>query len=94
MNVFTFHLVNKSHPESLGGAAAQIKKRRRSLPSSSGGEPDDKRLRTAARPELSDLVETFQPQQEAVWKSLQETFTEDQRNMLSLMGQWFDGDGN
>merc|ERR1711971_262271 len=70
-----------------GGAAVQIKMRKRSLPSSSGCEPDDKRLMTAARPDLADLVETFQPEQEKVWKSLQDTFTEDQWNMLSIMGQ-------
>ena len=66
-----------------------MKMRKRSLPSSSDGEPDDKRLMTAARPDLSDLVETFQPEQEKVWKSLLETFNEDQRNMLSILS-----DGN
>ena len=66
-----------------------MKMRKRSLPSSSDGEPDDKRLMTAARPAVSDLVETFQPDQEKVWKSLLETFNEDQRNMLSILS-----DGN
>ena len=59
--------------------------RKRSLPSGSGGETDDKRLMTAAKPQLSDLVETFQPEQEKIWKSLQETFNEEQKNMMSFI---------
>ena len=37
---------------------------------------------TEAKPGLSDLVETFQPEQEQVWKSLQETFDEEQMNIF------------
>ena len=57
--------------------------RKRSLPSSSaGGTDDNKRQMTEAKPGLSDLVETFQPEQEQVWKSLQETFDEAQMNIF------------
>jgi len=76
--------MTKRHKEK-GGAATQIKIRKRSLPSCSGEETDDERLMTAAKPKLSDLVETFQPEQEQIWKSLLQTFHEEQKNMLSIM---------
>ena len=77
--------MNKVHADNLGGAATKNKTRKRSVPSSSGGGPDDKREKREGKPGLSDLVKTFQSEQERVWKSLQETFDEEQRDIVQSM---------
>ena len=53
-----------------------MKMGKRSLPSSSGGGTEDNKR------QMTDLVGTFRPEQEQVWKSLQETFDEEQRNIF------------
>ena len=77
--------MNKVHADNLGGAATKSKTRKRSVPSSAGCGPDDKREKREGKPGLSDLVKTFQSEQERVWKSLQETFDEEQRDMVQSM---------